>query len=74
MPPSAAADEKLSLADRETASDRSGEGVRGAIAPELLSRLSIAFFACFGALLSAAAIGDGRPTSASLLLTFLGAR
>ena len=48
-------------------------GAHGALSPALLSRLSIAFFACFGALLSAAAIGDGRPASASLALTFLGA-
>ena len=46
---------------------------RGARAAEALSRLSISFFAIFGALLSAAAIGDGRPASASVLLTFLGA-
>ena len=45
----------------------------GGFSPETLSRLSISFFALFGALLSAAAIGDGRPDSASVLLTFLGA-
>ena len=46
---------------------------RAAPNAEALSRLSISFFAIFGALLSAAAIGDGRPASASVLLTFLGA-
>ena len=48
-------------------------GGRGERAAEALSRLSVAFFALLSLLLSAAAIGDGRPASASVLLTFLGA-
>ena len=53
--------------------DPSGSVAIGGFSPETLSRLSISFFALFGAFLSAAAIGDGRPASASVLLTFLGA-